>query len=120
MYNRTTLVGRLTRDIALRHASNGTAYAFFTVAVDRPPVENREKVTDFIDCLVWAKAAEAAAKHGSKGRLVLVEGRLEVYQREKDGQRQRDTRVRADFIRWLDTPRERAEADSDAPDDLPF
>ncbi|HBQ25323.1 MAG TPA: single-stranded DNA-binding protein, partial [Syntrophomonas sp.] len=84
-------MGRLTRDPELRYTPNGTAVASFTVAIDRK--YNREE-TDFIPIVVWSKLAELCANYLGKGRLVAVEGRLQVRTYEaKDGQKRWVTEV---------------------------
>jgi single-strand DNA-binding protein len=94
------LIGRLTRDPELRYTPNGTAVASFTVAINRK--YNREE-TDFIPIVVWSKQAEHCANYLGKGRLVAVEGRLQVRTYEaKDGQKRWVTEVIADDVRFLD------------------
>ncbi len=100
MLNRVILIGRLTRDPELRYTPNGTAVASFTVAINRK--YNREE-TDFIPIVVWSKQAEHCANYLGKGRLVAVEGRLQVRTYEaKDGQKRWVTEVIADDVRFLD------------------
>ncbi|HHV15393.1 MAG TPA: single-stranded DNA-binding protein [Gelria sp.] len=100
MLNRVILIGRLTRDPELRYTPNGTAVASFTVAVNRK--YNREE-TDFIPIVVWAKLAELCANYLGKGRLVAVEGRIQVRTYEaKDGQRRWVTEVIGEDVRFLD------------------
>ena len=78
-YNKCTFVGRLTRDPEMRFTSTGVAVANFNLAVDRPFVNAQgERETDFIPVTVWRKLAETCANNLGKGRLVLVEGRLQV------------------------------------------
>ena len=79
MYNRIILIGRLTRDPELRYVPSGAPVASFTLAVDRPFRDqqgNRE--TDFIDIVAWRKLAEQVSQYMSKGRMVAVEGRLQI------------------------------------------
>lgn len=79
MINNVVLVGRLTRAVDLRYTSNGTAYASFTVAVERNfKNQNGEKETDFINCAMWRKAAENFANFTRKGSLVGIEGRIQT------------------------------------------
>ena len=77
MLNRIVVMGRITRDIELRYTMNQNAVASFTVAVDRDKTANSEKVTDFIDCVAWNKAAEFVNKYYKKGSLIVVDGRLQ-------------------------------------------
>ncbi|MBW1606443.1 single-stranded DNA-binding protein [Lactobacillus sp. Sy-1] len=71
--NKTILLGRLTKDVTLS-SSKDTQYAQFSIAVDR----DRSDGVDFINCVVFGKQAEALARYCSKGRQILVEGRLQV------------------------------------------
>lgn len=108
MLNRVILIGRLTRDPELRYTPSGVPVAGFTVAVDRPFTNQQgERGTDFVPIVVWRKQAEVCANHLAKGRLVAVDGRLQLRQYETpDGQRHRVAEVVADSVRFLDRPRE--------------
>ena len=91
MLNHITIMGRLTRDPELRRTGSGTAVASFSVAVDRDfgKNENGEKETDFIDCVAWRNTAEFISKYASKGRMVVVSGRLQIRSwTDKDGKPQ--------------------------------
>jgi len=134
--NRIILIGRLTRDPELRYVPSGQPVASFTLAVDRPFVNQQgERATDFIDIVAWRKLAEQVTQHLSKGRLVAVEGRLQIRSYEtQDGQKRKVAEVVADGVRFLDrkTPapagtaepavaEPAAEAEgSDHEDDVPF
>ena len=75
MLNHITIMGRLTRDPELRRTGGGVAVASFTVAVDR---DFGEKEADFFDCVAWRNTAEFTDKYFSKGRMAVVEGRLQI------------------------------------------
>lgn len=75
MINRVVLVGRLTRDPELRRTSTKKAVTSFTLALNRHFGEDNN--ADYINCIVWNKAAENVDKYCSKGSLVGVEGRLQ-------------------------------------------
>ncbi|MBX6350882.1 MAG: single-stranded DNA-binding protein [Clostridia bacterium] len=108
MLNRVILIGRLVQDPELRYTPQGVAVSSFTLAVDRPFTgRDGQRQTDFIDIVVWRQLAETCANHLSKGRLVAVEGRLQVRQYEaQDGQKRRVAEVVASDVRFLDRPRE--------------
>lgn len=108
MVNKVILVGRLCTDPELKYTPSGVAVANFRVAVDRPFANAQgERETDFIDVVTWRQNAEFVNSYLTKGRLVLVEGRLQVRQwQTQDGQRRRNTEVVADQVRALDRPRE--------------
>ena len=102
--NHVILIGRLTRDPELRYTPNGVAVANFTLAVDRPFTNQAgEREADFIPIIVWQKLAETCANHLHKGRLVAVDGRLQIRSYEtQDGQRRRVAEVVAGSVQFLD------------------
>jgi single-strand DNA-binding protein len=102
--NRIFLIGRLTRDPELRYVPSGQPLANFTLAVDRSFKNSQgERDTDFIDIVAWRKSAELATQHLSKGRLVAVEGRLQIRSYEaQDGTRRKVAEVVTDRIQFLD------------------
>ncbi len=104
MLNRIILIGRLTRDPELRYTPNGVAVASFTLAVDRPFTNQQgEKAADFIDIVTWRQLAETCANYLGKGRLVAVEGRLQIRSYDaQDGQRRKVAEVVAEMVRFLD------------------
>lgn len=131
MLNRIVLIGRLTRDPELRYVPSGHPVASFTLAVDRPFANQQgERETDFIDIVAWRKLAEQVSQHLSKGRLVAVEGRLQIRSYEtQDGQKRRVAEVVADGVRFLDrkavgvpagTPAQGEEFAEEAEGDVPF
>ncbi|WP_125714937.1 single-stranded DNA-binding protein [Companilactobacillus kedongensis] len=89
MINRVVLVGRLTRDPELRYTANGAAVASFTVAVNRQFTNAQgEREADFINCVIWRKAAENFSNFTNKGSLVGIDGRLQTRNYEnQQGQR---------------------------------
>ncbi|PSR20143.1 MAG: single-stranded DNA-binding protein [Sulfobacillus acidophilus] len=128
MLNRIVLIGRLTRDPEMRYTPQGVPVASFSLAVDRPFTNQQgQRETDFIDCVAWRKLGETVGNHLTKGRLVAVEGRLQVRSYEaQDGSRRRAAEVVCDSVRFLDRPRDGQGAidgstdDTELPDDLPF
>jgi single-strand DNA-binding protein len=102
--NRIFLIGRLTRDPELRYVPSGQPVANFTLAVDRSFKNSQgERDTDFVDIVAWRKSAELATQHLSKGRLVAVEGRLQIRSYEaQDGSRRKVAEVVTDRIQFLD------------------
>lgn len=126
MLNKVILIGRLTRDPELRVTSqSGVPMASFSIAVDRPyQSQSGQRETDFIDCVAWRKLAEVVAEHLTKGRLVAVEGRLQIRAYEtQDGQKRRVAEVMADDVRFLDSKKPAPESESGAatlPEELPF
>ena len=113
MLNNIVLMGRLVRDPELRHTGSGTAVASLTLAVDRDyKSQSGEKETDFIDIVAWRSTAEFVCKYFTKGRMVVVEGRLQVRDwTDKDGGRRRSAEVVAENVYFGDS--KRAVSDSD-------
>lgn len=102
--NHIVLIGRLTRDPELRYTPNGTAVANFDLAVERPvPNQAGEKEADFIRIIAWKKVAENCANYLSKGRLVAIEGRLQIRSYEDaNGQKRRVAEVIANNVQFLE------------------
>ena len=80
MLNHITLMGRLVRDPELRRTGTGVAVASFRIAVDRDfaPKDGGERKADFIDCVAWRQTGEFISKYFTKGRMIVVDGRLEM------------------------------------------
>lgn len=108
MLNKIIIMGRLTRDPEMRHTQTGTAVASLTLACDRDfKPQNGEKETDFVDVVVWDKTAEFAANYFTKGRMAIVEGRLQVRGwQDKDGNKRKTTEVVADRMYFGDSKQE--------------
>lgn len=98
MLNKIVIMGRLTKDVELRRTGTGTAVASFTLAVDRDFGQN-QKETDFIDCVAWGKGAEFAEKHFSKGKMMIVSGRLQIRSwTDKNEQKRKTAEVNVENI----------------------
>ena len=110
MLNKIFIMGRLTRDPELRRTQSGTAVTSFTLAVDRDfKSQSGEKETDFIDVVAWRSTAEFAAKYFTKGRMAVVEGRLQIRPwTDKEGNSRRSAEVVADNIYFGDSKRDNA------------
>ena len=109
MLNHITIMGRLTRDPELRRTGSGIAVASFTVAVDRDfgKNENGEKETDFIDCVAWRQTGEFVSKYFTKGRMIVVSGRLQIRPwTDKEGNKRRSAEVVADNVYFGDSKRD--------------
>lgn len=131
MLNKIFIMGRLTRDPELRRTQGGNAVTSFALAVDRDfKSADGTKETDFIDVVAWRNTAEFAAKYFTKGRMAVVEGRLQMRDwTDKEGNKRRSAEVVADNIYFGDSKREDAPAGNSAPTfeeieedggDLPF
>ena len=113
MLNKIFIMGRLTRDPELRRTQSGTAVTSFSLAVDRDfKSQSGEKETDFIDVVAWRSTAEFVAKYFTKGRMAVVEGRLQIREwKDKDGNNRRSAEVVADNIYFGDSKRDGAGSD---------
>lgn len=108
MLNKIVLMGRLTRDPELRRTGSGTAVASFSLAVDRDfKSQSGEKETDFIDIVAWRSTAEFVSKYFTKGRMAVVEGRLQIRDwTDKEGGKRRSAEVVADSVYFGDSKRD--------------
>jgi len=108
MFNKVILIGNLTRDVELKYTPNGTAIAKFGLAVNRNykdsmTGENKQEVL-FIDITVFGRSAEVANQYLSKGRKVLVEGRLVLDQWvDSTGQKRSKHSVVAERVQFMDS-----------------
>ena len=117
MLNRIILMGRLTRDPELRRTGSGTPVTSFSLAVDRDfKSQSGEKETDFIDVVAWRSTAEFVSKYFTKGRMAVVEGRLQIRDwTDRDGGKRRSAEVVADNVYFGDSKRDGAGNDYSAP-----
>ena len=81
--NKVILLGRLTKDPELKDTHSGKSYARVGLVVDRPFSKNKE--VDFFNLVAWDKTAEMMSRYFEKGRRILVEGRMQMNNYEKNG-----------------------------------
>lgn len=133
MLNKVILIGRLTRDPELRYTLNGVAVSTFTLAVDRPySNQNGHQETDFINIVTFRTTAENSANYLKKGRLVAIEGQLQVRSyNNQEGRKVTVYEVVANTVHYLDRKEPQTEQSVQTPlyndsqieinnDDLPF
>ena len=136
--NKIILIGRLTRDVEMRYATNNsnTAIARYTLAVNRPYKQNGGQEADFLPCIAFGKTAEFAEKYLAKGMRVAIEGRIQTGSyTNRDGQKVYTTDVVVERQEFLEKMADNSQPDSgtaesyddrymDIPDgideDLPF
>ena len=109
MLNKVFIMGRLTRDPELRRTQTGTPVASFSLAVDRDFKDKStgERSTDFIDVVAWRQTGEFVSRYFTKGRMAVVEGRLQIREwTDKDGNKRRSAEVVADNVYFGDSRRE--------------
>lgn len=116
MLNRVVLIGRLAGDPELKYTGSGIPVTTFAIAVDRRPNQQGERETDFIQIVAWRQRAEFAAQYLTKGRLIAVDGRLQIRSWvAQDGSRRKSAEVVADDLRSLDKPKTSPDAAEEAP-----
>lgn len=134
MLNKIVIQGRLTKDPELRRTQSGTAVASATVAVDRDfKNQDGNRDTDFIPIVAWNGTGEMLAKYFSKGRMIVVEGRLQLRDwTDNDGNKRRTAEIVANSVYFGDSKRDGGDnpgyapapsgdfAEVEADGDLPF
>lgn len=111
MLNHITLQGRLCRDVELRKTGSGVSVASFTIAVDRDFAKDGEKKTDFIDCVAWRQTGEFISKYFTKGRMIVVDGHLEIREwTDKEGNKRRNAEVIVDHAYFADSKKDDSNA----------
>lgn len=105
MLNRIEVQGRLVRDPELRRTQSGVAVTSFTLAVERDYCETgKEREVDFIDCTAWRGTAEMIDKYFSKGRMMIVTGRLQIRNwQDKDGNKRRSAEIVVENVYFGDS-----------------
>lgn len=101
MINNVVLGGRLTADLDLRFTQAGTPVGNFTLAVERPKYNDR-KETDFINCVLWGKSAEALQQWLTKGKPIAVIGSIQTRKWEdQNGNKRTAVEVKVDRVSFL-------------------
>lgn len=105
MLNNVVIMGRMTKDPELNRTPSGTAVTSFSMAVDRDfKAQDGTRQTDFIDVVAWKQTAEFVCSYFSKGRMAVVDGRLQVRDwMDKDGNKRKAVEVIADHIYFADS-----------------
>lgn len=102
-------MGRLGQDPELRHTQQGTPVASFSLAVDRDFKDKGtgERVTDWIDVVAWRQTGEFVSRYFTKGRMAVVEGRLQMRDwTDRDGNKRRSAEVVADNVYFGDSKKD--------------
>lgn len=131
MINKAILMGRLTRDPELRHTGSGTPVCSFSIAINSGSGENQ--TTDYINCVAWNKTAEFVEKYFTKGRMIIVVGRIQTRTWDgQDGKKNYATEVVASEISFGESKKQTDELSNiidsdeeftqleDTPGDMPF
>lgn len=124
--NKVFLMGRVASEIEKKTTNSGISVVTIPLAVDRNYKQGDEKQTDFINCVFWRQSADALEKYSGKGRMIAVEGRLEIRKWEdKDGNKRNTAEVQVDNWYFADSKKDGGASSTftDAADqggDLPF
>ena len=107
MLNKVVIMGRFTKDPELRRTGSGTAVTSFSMACDRDfKSQSGDKETDFIEVVAWKNTAEFVSKYFSKGRMAVVEGRLQIRGwTDKAGSKRTTAEVVAENVYFADSKR---------------
>ena len=110
MLNKVIIMGRLVKDPELRRTQSGTAVTSFRIAVDRDfKSQDGSKQADFFDVVAWRNTAEFVSKYFTKGRMAVVEGRLQIRDwTDRDGGKRRSAEVIAENVYFGDSKRDSA------------
>ena len=110
MLNKVIIMGRLVKDPELRRTQSGTAVTSFRIAVDRDfKSQDGTKQADFFDVVAWRSTAEFVSKYFAKGRMAVVEGRLQTRDwTDREGGKRVATEIVADNIYFGDSKRDGA------------
>lgn len=123
MLNRVNLMGRLTRDPELRRTAGGTPVATFSLAVEQDFKDKStgERSADFIDIVAWRQTGEFVSRYLSKGRMCVVDGRLQARTwKDKNGNSRKTVEVVADHVYFADSRRDSDASGAGAPAYAPY
>ena len=107
MLNRVVIQGRIGKDIELRHTQSGVSVVSFSIAA------TGEKTTDWVNVTAWRSTAEFVSKYFSKGRMAVVDGKLQTNTwTDKDGNKRSSLEVVADSVYFGDSRKKESEGDT--------
>ena len=122
MLNRITVMGRLVRDPELRRTQNDIPVCSFSVACDRDVKDKAtgERATDFIDIVAWRSTAEFVSKYLSKGRMAVIDGRLQLRDwTDREGNKRRSAEIVANSVNFGDSKPQQQNQPASAPSYAP-
>ena len=108
MLNTCAFMGRMTRDPELRSTGSGKSVTSFTIACERDMKDkDGSRATDFIDCVAWGPTAEFAAKYFGKGRMAIIDGRIQVRDwTDKNGNKRKNAEIQVSNIYFADSKKD--------------
>ena len=106
MLNKIIIMGRIANEIEKKVTNSGVSVVTVSIAVDRDYKQGDERQTDFVPCVFWRQRADTLEKYSGKGRMIVVEGRLEIRKWEdKDGNKRNTAEVQVDNWYFADSKR---------------
>lgn len=110
MLNKVILMGRICRDLELKHTPNNTPVCAFSLAVDRDRKDaNGNKVTDFLECTAWSKTAEFMHSYMGKGQLIAVVGAVQTRKwTDKNGNNRVSVEIKVDEAHFAEPKKDKA------------
>lgn len=103
MMNKVMLIGRTTAEPSIQVTKNGNSVAKVTLAVDRKYKNaNKEKETDFVPLVIWGKLGETVAQYVGKGKMIAIEGELQIRTYDKDNEKRYMTEVICSDVQFID------------------
>lgn len=117
--NRFIGIGRIVRDLELKHTNSQKNFLRFSIAIDRRFSKEGEKDVDFVDCIAWGRTAEFMEKYLSKGSKIAITGRIQVdsYQ-TKDGLNAKSTVVVVEDVEFVDSKKKTSEQSNEVNKDF--
>lgn len=107
--NRIVLIGRITKEIEKQVTQSGVSVLNTTIAVDRDYKQGNEKVTDFIDLVLWRHNADYIEKYASKGAQIAVEGKMQSRKwQDKEGNNRTSWEVQVDNVQIVNSKKDGA------------
>lgn len=110
MLNKVILMGRICKDLELKHTPNNTPVCAFSLAVDRDRKDaNGNKVTDFLECTAWSKTAEFMHSYMGKGQLIAVVGAVQTRKwTDKNGNNRVSVEIKVDEAHFAESKKDKA------------
>ena len=107
--NRIVLIGRITKEIEKQVTPSGVSVLNTTIAVDRDYRQGNEKVTDFIDLVLWRHNADYIEKYAGKGAQIAVEGKMQSRKwQDKEGNNRTSWEVQVDNVQIVNSKKDGA------------
>ena len=106
MYNKVVLIGRLGSDPEVKHTQSGTPVATFNLATSETWKKdgNKQEKTEWHRIVAWERLGEVCGEYLTKGKLILIEGKLQTRSWEdKEGNKRQVTEVVARDMKMLDS-----------------